>query len=326
MGVLDIGRRILAAYTTTGSVTRGGKKLARNMMSLQRFEFTPILGWSASRYDMFQSCKRHYFYNYYGKYSRELLAKISALKKMTSIPLEIGCIVHDTIAVLLRRLLKSDGAIDQPRFVAYAIRKTSEYCGRKRFSEVHYGEVDKIDESEIAGVVEKCLLNLLQSDRFTWLKEMATSNKLEWVIEPAGYGETRIDGMKAYCKVDFLFPVGDKTFIIDWKTGKAHDEKHRKQLVAYSSWATFHFSKDPADIVSIIAHLQPSYEEMEVTVNEFDIQEFSTQVRTETEEMYSFCVDVEENIPKRQNAFTQTTNKKICAYCNFRELCVSPTL
>ncbi|MEY3127310.1 MAG: hypothetical protein RL273_1487, partial [Bacteroidota bacterium] len=53
--------------------------------------------------------------------------------------------------------------------------------------------------------------NLIKSERFDWIK--ARSNKSDWIIEPYGYGETRIKELKAYFKVDFLLldALTDKT-------------------------------------------------------------------------------------------------------------------
>ncbi|MCX6071749.1 MAG: hypothetical protein NTU91_12985 [Chloroflexi bacterium] len=34
---------------------------------IQQFPYTPILGWSLSRYDLFSLCKRKYFFHYYTK-------------------------------------------------------------------------------------------------------------------------------------------------------------------------------------------------------------------------------------------------------------------
>ncbi len=292
------------------------------MKEIRKFDFTSILGWSISRYDTFQSCKRKYYYTYYAKYDSSLpRQKIDELKKMTSIPLEIGNIVHKTIEVFLKRLLKSEDEIDRKRFLDYVHRKTINLCNTKVFAEVYYNEIPKINIDEVFDKVKNCLNNFLNSERFIWVTKETVSNKENWLIEPDGYGETRIDKMKAYCKVDFLFPVDNKLFILDWKTGKPHEEKHRKQLIGYSTWASFHFSKDLTDIVSIIAYLQPTYSEIEIIVNEFDVQEFSLQIKKETEEMYLFCHNIEENIPKDKEEFTKTNNQNICNYCNFREFC-----
>lgn len=292
------------------------------MEKLKQFSYTPILGWSVSRYDIFQKCKRQYYFNYYGKYDQEYTYNhINKLKSMTSIPLEIGNIVHDVFESLLRRLLKTEGKINIKRFFDFAQRKTESYCQAKIFSEVYYNEIKSIDIHEIFNNVSKCLINFMDSDRFNWLTEKAVNNKQNWLIEPPGYGETKIEGMKAYCKVDFIFPLEDKIFIIDWKTGKPQEEKHSHQLLGYTTWASYHYEIDPTNIIPIVAYLHPEYYEKVGEANEYDIQDFAILVRTQTDEMYKFCSNIAENIPKDKEYFFKTNNLVICNFCNFRELC-----
>ena len=62
--------------------------------------------------------------------------------------------------------------------------------------------------------------------RFKWIKDTAISAKDNWIIEPSGYGESRLDGMKLYCKVDFLIPFDGRIVILEWKTGKKNEENH----------------------------------------------------------------------------------------------------
>jgi hypothetical protein len=292
------------------------------MPELKRFDFSTILGWSVTRYDQFKVCERQYYYNYYGKYDPENdPGYIMELKRMTTIPLEVGNIVHDVIKTLLERLQKTTKPIDQVRFYEYARRKSDRYCNEKTFAEVFYKETESVDLDDIFKKVKECSDNLMISHRFQWLAREAVRNQADWLIEPPGYGETRIDGMKAYCKVDFLFPMGEELVIIDWKTGKPSREKHFRQLTGYTAWAAYHFDHDPARIVPITAHLFPEYEERQISVNEFEIQEFATRVRDETAEMYAKCIDVNENIPREKEAFQMTTHVNICKHCNFRELC-----
>ncbi|MBW1803859.1 MAG: PD-(D/E)XK nuclease family protein, partial [Deltaproteobacteria bacterium] len=131
-----------------------------DMYKIKRFDFTPILGWSVSRYDMFQSCKRQYFYAYYGKYDIIIpVWKINALKQMTSVPLETGNIANDIIEVLLTRLQKTDDPIDTYRFVDYVRRKTEEYCKAKIFSEIYYSEIKSVSVDGIFETVKMCLDN-----------------------------------------------------------------------------------------------------------------------------------------------------------------------
>lgn len=292
-----------------------------NVLNIRGFEYTPILGWSVSRYNTFSSCKRQYFYEYYAKYDKEYPRhKINKLKDLTSIPLEKGNIVHDVIGVFLVRLLKSEDNIDKSRFLEFAKRKTEEYCRTKNFMEFYYNEINAIDIAPVLNGVNEALNNLLTSSRYDWLIKEATLDKRNWIIDPPGYGEARLNGMKIYCKVDFLFPIKNYMYIIDWKTGKK-DEKHKKQLLGYVSWASYHFGKHPTEIIPIIAYLQPIYEELGMNFNEYDIEEFARQVRKETDEMQSLCINVEENIPKPKEEFVKTSNAVICKFCNYRELC-----
>jgi len=290
---------------------------------IKKFDYTSKLGWSASRYDMFFTCKRQYYYNYYGKYDKDYQRKkIEELKQLTSASLEIGTGVHDAIKILLDRLQKSEKEIDALRFFDYVRRKVEENLRSKKFKEVYYGEAINIDTGEILDEIESALNNFLSSHRYNWITTEAISHRSNWVIDPDGYGESRINGMKIYCKVDFLFPVNDLIYILDWKTGRPDEAKHNKQLLGYTAWTSYHFDKEPNKIIPIISYLKPFYKEVEpADFIESNIRNFATQIKHETELMYSFCGNIEENIPKDKEAFEQTTNEKICSYCNYRELC-----
>jgi hypothetical protein len=246
--------------------------------------------------------------------------KINKLKNMTAVALETGNIVHDVTKTLLERLQRNESRIDRKRFIDYTRKITEDYCRAKPFREVYYRQMK---EPDIPGIFEKVrtsLENFLDSERFTWLVDHALASSGEWVIEPPGYGETRISGQKAYCKVDFLFPVGDRLFIIDWKTGKPNEQKHDKQLLGYTTWAAYHFDRDPAQVTPLIAYLYPSYRERELRGKEMDTKEFARQIRAETAEMFRYCRDIKNNIPRDKSEFPMNRTR-LCDYCNFLELC-----
>ena len=292
---------------------------------LRRFEFTDVLGWSHSRYNTFTTCKRKYYYTYYGKYDGDNLVKINTLKALTSVPLEIGNISHKIIKVLLTRLQKTAEPIDRERFADFSRRKAKEIFRSKVFQETYYKDREEIDfETEIFEAVAKGLNNFLESERLQWLFEEALTEKEDWLIEPGGFGECRIENMKAFCKVDFLFPLGDEIHVLDWKTGEPNyrkRSKHNEQLKGYVTWVSFHFEKKYNEIVPTVAYLLPEYEENRITVNEFDIDDFAIQIRKQTNKMYEYCEEPERNIPLEKEKFELTKNEKICKYCNFRELC-----
>ena len=77
------------------------------MKQIKQFPFTPILGWSMSRYSMFSICKRKYFYHYYNKYDPKIPVRlIREMKDLGSIPLVTGIAAHQVIEALLNRLKK----------------------------------------------------------------------------------------------------------------------------------------------------------------------------------------------------------------------------
>lgn len=119
-------------------------------MELKRFNYTPILGWSMTRYSVFSICKRRYYYQYYAKYDPEFpRVRIEALKELTTIPLEIGAIAHDIIRVLLRRLALTQDAVDTDRLFEYAQDIAQGRCKSKVFSEVYYAEREEIRVDDV---------------------------------------------------------------------------------------------------------------------------------------------------------------------------------
>lgn len=291
-------------------------------MNIQTFKYTPILGWSASRYDTFTQCKRQYYYQYYGKHDQSQFEKISQLKNLTSMPLIIGILVHEVMKTILQRLQKSTQKIDTQRFQTFLYQQTVQQCREKIFSEVYYGERSAIDIQQILSQVESCLHNFLNSSRFEWIQTTAILTKDQWIIEPPGYGEARMGDLKIYCKVDCLFPTQDKIVIIDWKTGKPDHKKHSQQLTGYAAWATCHEHLSAKAINPMAVYLQPTYQETCVTLNELDLATFKEQVViNQTKEMYAFCQDINENTPVEKNLFPMNSHLKSCRFCNFRELC-----
>ena len=164
-------------------------------------------------------------------------------------------------------------------------------------------------------------MNLVGNDRLPWLAAQARASPEGWLVDPEGYGETRVDGLKAYCKVDFLIPAQGRIHILDWKTGRRREERHAVQMRGYAAWAAHEYTVPLAQVVPVIAYLLPSYEEVTTALNEYDMQDFATMVREQTKEMYALCSDVEQNVPLPKERFPLTQLWSLCSYCNYRELC-----
>ena len=83
-------------------------------------QFKNEFSWSFSRHSTFKTCKRKYYYSYYGSWegwnkdAEELNQKLYMLKNMTSLPMLAGSIVHDEVERTLKTLRYGRNA-DQER-------------------------------------------------------------------------------------------------------------------------------------------------------------------------------------------------------------------
>jgi CRISPR/Cas system-associated exonuclease Cas4 (RecB family) len=289
-------------------------------MTLISYPFSAILGWSASRYEAFSFCKRHYYYQYYPKFDAEFpVAKIQALKMLSTRALAVGSISHMGIEALLKRLEKSTAPIDSNRFAAHLTQLADSFIKTNTFDEAHYGNKPLPAAEELSEAAIEYLNLFLQSERYAWICALPESTRRAWMIEPGGFGETRINSLKAYCKVDFLLQHQGKTYIFDWKTGKADPEKHARQMLGYALFAHTNLGVGFDHIELIIHYLNGT--EAHVDIQAGDLPKFEAKVQADTQEMHSYCEQVDTNIPKPKEAFPMIEPQKLCGYCKFRELC-----
>lgn len=289
----------------------------------RKYLFTPILGWSVSRYEKFEICKRQYWYDYYArKYDKEVSPqKLDFLRSLTSTHLEIGNLVHDAIATQLHVLKRNIIPKDTSEVLKYSYYLVDRAIENKTFLEVYYKQHEQIDADDLKDRVGTCLKNFFQSHWYEWLVNDANHRRGDWIIEPNDFGEVRINGLKAYCKVDFLFPTAEgDLYVLDWKTGKVDREKHRRQMTGYVVYAKDIFNVVATQVKPVVVYLGGSYEELEHSFTQSDLDEFAEQIQRETQEMYQYCENIEENIPKPKSAFPMQV-RKLCAYCNYQELC-----
>lgn len=292
-------------------------------IALPRYRYTPQLGWSTTRSETFRACRRRYFYQYYAKFDPEIpRVRIDRLKQLSSVPMAIGTVVHDVLADLLQRLLRTNSAIDRERFWQHTASRIDTLLTQNSLMEVHYGERPQPLTAELLEPVQHCLERFLASERYDWISEQL-SREPRYLIEPPGYGEARLQGMKIYAKVDFLFQLQEETVILDWKSGRQDPAKHTRQLLGYAAWAE-HNLQIPADqIRCLVAYLQPTYEEIEKRPSSSELQGLATDVAAEIREMERYCQNPELNIPLPKQAFPLTDQRGSCSHCQFRELCDS---
>ena len=298
-------------------------------LNFPNYPFTKTLGWSNSRYDLFCLCKRKYLYFYYPNAFGKQTEKVKELKNLTTIALEVGNIYHDIMEVFLERLQKSDKPIDEKKLSAFIDKLCAEKLPKKIFFENYY-KTQTVNFDEIGTKVKFCVENFLRSPILTWLNSTKMEERNNWLVEAGSkmngtkyFGETRIDGVKAYCKMDFIFIIDGNIHILDWKTGKKDEHKHTKQLLAYAVAAKGLNAEIGADkIFPKAVFVNGIYEEMDIELSEEKLTDFTEVIKNESSQMQKFCSNVEENIPLPIEEFEKCGKENICRFCEFRELCL----
>lgn len=265
---------------------------------IKKYQWSPILGWSISRSQRFYQCKRNYFYQYYRKHVQSCsVEKVEALRALTSVSLEVGKIVHDSIASVISgpvkhghtQSIKPDALVD--RYVSL-MRKAAK---SKDFIEDYYPQYPKDKGNDIERGLDKIKDSIIQffdSHWYEWLKDCPNHLRKKWIIEPKDYGECRIDDLKAYCKVDFIFPDGKNGYnILDWKTGRIDELKHKTQMLGYIFYAIDQFPVPAEKVNPIVVYLGSEYKELTIPT-ERDMESFKAKVKRETEDMYQYCVNI----------------------------------
>ena len=207
--------------------------------------------WSFSRHSTFNTCKRKYYYSYYGSWggwnkdAEELNQKLYMLKNMTSLPMLAGSIVHDEVERTLKTLRYGRNA-DQERSKENVIKnfklswaqsknkdwKDSPKCKTNLFE--HYYDQKPSDEALLA--IRDLMVNSIDgffaSDSYRFIQTMSDS---QWLaIEDLDSFE--VHGAKLWVKLDFAIRHGERVYIYDWKTGKVVKE-NEVQLAVYAIYA-----------------------------------------------------------------------------------------
>ena len=181
-------------------------------------------------------------------------------------------------------------------------------------------------------VILKYLLSIFilcvfaESEVYGSLAELVASGQTDvnkWAVESNGdkYGETRIGETKAYCVIDFLFPKGEETIIMDWKTGSA-SPTHRNQLLGYVLAAQTEFAINPLKTTTKAVYIaENGVEEVAFIPTIEELENYKLEIALQAKEMYGYCADVDKNKPKDISEFEMTPHEKLCSYCNFKEYC-----
>ncbi|WP_347862079.1 PD-(D/E)XK nuclease family protein [Salimicrobium sp. PL1-032A] len=300
----------------------------------------PELSWSIARHKTLMTCARKYAYHYYTSHNGwlhdidSLSQQTYRLKKITNLEMHFGSIVHDAIEKAVTHYRKTGEMPQEEKMkdfirrglnLAYRDSHEREYMWWRRpkgytmLHEVYYGnQVPDEKITKIRSRLETVLKNFFASPTFRdMLKRQETD-----LIESEKFRYLRIDGVKVFVVMDLLYYHFDtgKWIIVDWKTGKQTDED-RNQLALYALYVKHTFPVESLDDIVVRNEYLLDGETSEYQLRQEDLDQVQEIFDRSLQEMQRYMEDTEQNAPLPLTAFPMQQDERICASCNYQELC-----
>lgn len=292
--------------------------------------------WSKSRNEVFETCPRQYYFNYYAywggweKGAPKRTRQIYILKNLKNRYMWAGSRVHDCIKHTLKNLQRDISVLDANDIIEITIKKMREdfrssrkkrYLDHSKTCALFEHEYDvKLADAQwkrTADDVEKCLRNFYDSEIFSMLKELPSEN---W-LEVEDFSSFDLNGRKVWAVIDCSFRTDDDgVVIIDWKTGRNTSKDLSLQLSCYAMYGMEKWGVKPEKI-KLIEHSLLSNQSADFSVTRGEISDTKTYIQGSIADMESLLVDVEKNVSKEERFFKKIKDRRLRERCNFRKVC-----
>ncbi|SDP58367.1 PD-(D/E)XK nuclease family protein [Halobacillus aidingensis] len=302
----------------------------------------PELSWSLSRHKTMLSCLRKYAYDYYVSHngwlsSADTLAKQAyRLKKMTNLEMHFGSVVHDLIYQTIQRVLKSQSIMGEQEFIdevrhhlnrgfIESTKKEHLWMNRPKhytmLHEIYYSQTDTLPETKVRKItdrLQKTVANFYSSKTFT---DVRNKEQMKF-MESETFRFLKTDEAKVYIVMDLVYKdlTNGKWIIVDWKTGKSSDED-RNQLALYALYLQHKHGIESIDDIIIRNEYLVDGTHVEHQLTEQDLINVQHLYQISMEQMKLYLEDAEKNQPLPIEQFPMQDDPRVCARCNYQELC-----
>jgi CRISPR/Cas system-associated exonuclease Cas4 (RecB family) len=241
-----------------------------------------------------------------------------------------GAKVHDCINHTLTNLQRGISVLDVDQIVEITLnqmRKEFRSSREKRylthpktcalFEHEYEVPISDADWKNTADNVLQCLRNFYASKTFAMLKELPQQM---W-LEVEDFSSFSLNNTKIWAVLDCSFRTENGGItIIDWKTGRKMSEDVSMQLSCYAMYAMQKWGVDP-EKVKLIEYNLLANQGAEFTVSAVEIENTKTYIAGSIADMQSTLVDVDNNVPKEEEAFQKVEDDRIRSSCNFKKIC-----
>jgi hypothetical protein len=291
--------------------------------------------WSITRNEVFRTCPRQYYFNYYaywGGWERdapEATRQLYILRNLKNRHMWAGEKVHECIKHTLRNLQRGISILGVDDIVSITLNQMREEFRSSRerryhvypktcalFEHEYEVELEDTEWKKIADNVDQCLRNFYNSETFSRLKNLP---KELW-LEIENFSSFYLDETKVWAVIDCSFRTGDGVTIIDWKTGRGYDSNISLQLACYAMFAVEKWGFKP-EKVKLVEYNLLADRQAEFSVNAGEIAHARSTIMGSIADMHSLLVDVKGNVPKAERFFKKVSDDRIRNRCNFRKVC-----
>ncbi len=237
-------------------------------------KFQNEFSWSPSRHRMFESCKRQYYFNYYGSWggwNKDADAQtqlLYRLKKITTVPQLVGTVVHDAINNVLKALKLGRDTLPfavetyAQNLFGQHLQESKEHLWRYSASrytnlfEHYYNEpFSETDQINSANHISTSLKAFFASNAYATLQSARPEDYL--TIEKLS--DFTLASTKIWVVLDVAIRRDKSVYVFDWKTGRER-QADRHQLAVYALYATAQWSVALSDLQLRDIYLQTNTE------------------------------------------------------------------
>jgi len=312
-----------------------------------------IKNWSISRYQVFNTCERRYYFEYLSNArinSRDsFLKEVGFLKKLTNIPMWKGEIFHSIVAESLQRLKDGSSILSQNwrskleekidrewNFSeSKAFRDDRKNIGKEgkiALFEHEYNEgIKEQNPGEIFDLIQTWINQFLDFVEENNLKQLLQNSQKVW-IEPEIYGRNvpgfKVDEIDVIAKVDLALITKDGKFkIFDWKTGNSSLKKSRQfsqaefQIGVYQLWPhlTLKYSLEVIE-AHLVGFGNNSVQHEIHHINWEEKEKILSLVRQSLAQLKRFHNPVS-GVEFSLEDFDFASSENTCKFCQFKRLC-----
>ncbi len=292
--------------------------------------------WSYSRHGLFDACRRKYWLNHYGSWggwdrqlAPERVREIYIQKNLTTVPMWIGTVVHDTAEQCLkslrrRQLPRRDQVV--ARALARArrnIRESREGAWRhdpkRRAGFQHDYYQLELRPDPLPGALEEIRRQVETLLDCRIYGRMAQAPQR--ILEVEDLVQIDVDGTPVWVKLDALMQGREGVVVVDWKTGRFHAEATvDRQLGVYGLYAVQRWQGRPGHIQAM--HVNLRADQWRTFTLEAEHLEASRAFITESaDRMRALLRDVEHNVAEEEDFPMKPEGDPGCDRCRFRRDC-----